>query len=322
MNKIYSILSAEQINRADEFFRIGSSYNSDMLRRLLDEWGVIAPLIVSRHGESYRIVEGFDRFDCAVLHGITELPVIEVDTDEFSCYRFAIFNAVMQNSCDIFDIAQVLAVLSDYFLVPRQDIATEYLPFFGFSCRDKILDKLITIHKFDPSQKKLCRDECIETDKILLISDIDRTIRNDMIELMIELRPSINKVKQIIELIDEISGREGKPPAEVLSDPLLRSILDDEACNAGQKLNRFREALYVRRNPALSCTLELVDRKIRQLKLDNRIKLIVPPYLEGDQLRLEAEFENKEQLEEIARNLLQTAGLKSFGELLDIIKEP
>ncbi len=322
MKTILKTLSIKAIDRTDEYFCIGSFPCDEIVQRDLDQWGMLEPLIVQQRGELYRILDGFDRFDCAVRKGMTELPCAVAELDDISCYRFALDKAIQRQSYDIFDVSTSLRVLAEDCSISRNKIIEKYLPLFGFGAHEKILNKLLLLNELEDEQISLLRQNSVDADKILLLSEVDPSIRPAVLTLIVQLRPGINKCRQILELLDEISRREQITIADVLVDDSIQKILDDETCNAGQKLNRFRDALYERRNPTVVRTMELVDKKIRQLKLDKRVKLFVPQYLEGKQLRLEATFEDAAGLKEIARNLLETAGHTTFGELIDIVKEP
>lgn len=322
MNKNeYTSIPIESIDRNDTLYRITSVPSALIDENSLQQFGIIAPVIVQRTtGGNLRVVDGFYRLRIADSAGLPDVPALIVAMDDLSCFRYAVSQAVAQGRCSAFDLSDALYKLLNVFNVPIGEILQTYVPLMGFTPMEDMLDKLLGLQSFSAEQRSILERTAIESDKVFILNEIDASIRDDVIHLLAALRPSQNKFRQLVEWIDEIARREDIPVSEVIGDPVVREILDDQVLNSGQKLNRLRDTLFHRRNPSVSGTLNAVDQKIRELKLGNQVKLTVPPYLEGSKMSVELSFQTKQQLQAALERLRAASEKPGFDEILSLVQ--
>ncbi|GEM_PF-4012314 len=146
--------------------------------------------------------------------------------------------------------------------------------------------------------------------------------RPTILELLEELDPSANTLRELFRLADEVARRDRSTISAVILG--VREELSATLANA--KLGRkdrqrlFREALERRRYPVreqirqelLACE----ERLLRELNLRCR----APQDFEGDTLEISATVRSAADLQQLAERLQQASDHPSFKRILDILK--
>lgn len=117
-----------------------------------------------------------------------------------------------------------------------------------------------------------------------------------MADLLVSLRFGANKQREVIELAEEISKREGRSIAALLEAPELTTLLSDPDADRAQKGNRLRTYLYSRRFPALSAARKRFDILSRSVCPDPEARLTPPPGFEGRNFQLTLSFSGRADL--------------------------
>ncbi len=107
------------------------------------------------------------------------------------------------------------------------------------------------------------------------------------------LRPGINWRRELTELINDISMRDGISQLEVLQSRELREILEHKKLSGPQKLSRIKDILEEKRYPRYSKAKATFDRQLKELKLSSKLKVKHTPYFEDT--RLETEYSDDEK---------------------------
>ena len=104
------------------------------------------------------------------------------------------------------------------------------------------------------------------------------------------LRPGVNKWRDLLEWIDEISTRDKITPLDLFELPELQSILNQNDLAPNVRYDRIRQILHSRRYPILSDLKVRLARSLDALKLDNKTKVHVQDSFESDEIRIEMKF--------------------------------
>ena len=118
-------------------------------------------------------------------------------------------------------------------------------------------------------------------------------------------------------LVDEIARREDSSIWQVLKDPRLQKIIDDQELDRSQKGHQIRAFLRKQRFPQLSAAEKNYKTHCRQLKLGNDIKLIPPKDFEGTTYTLNLNFRNLADLLELRNKLDQLIVHPSFEKIIE-----
>ncbi len=305
-----------QIDLFDKRYCFSYPEKTDRLQHSVEKYGFICPVTLKKCGDKYSVVSGFRRLNVAVTLGIDDVPALVVDKDDFSCFEFAVCENLSSRELNIFEVSEILAKLSGVFEIKTDRILTHYLPLLGYNGHKRILDRLIFITTLSQDQKETLFINNIESEKILLLADLDSDLLDKAIELLVDLKPGLNKFKQILELFLEISQRENISVIDLFADEKIDSILSDKVRTGSQKLNLLRVYLMTRRFPMLSQKEDDFRKKLNKLKLSDGIKLTPPSSFEGKFFDVNFRFKNKEELK---KHVQQLSDVCDNPDLDDII---
>ena len=108
------------------------------------------------------------------------------------------------------------------------------------------------------------------------------------------MRPGVNKLREVLEWIDEIAGRDGISPAAVIRRDDIQRILN----NKEPRYSNLREILFALRHPNLDALRKEVWLALDKLKIAQGTKIKTDENFEKDQIRVELEFQTLEELQE------------------------
>jgi hypothetical protein len=110
------------------------------------------------------------------------------------------------------------------------------------------------------------------------------------------LNCSLNKQREIIILIQEISILENKAISMILAEDRVNDIVSDKDSDKNVKTRQLRSDLRRRRYPNISKTEKAFFTKVDKLGLSERLRLTPPQDFEGDTYRLTLDFKNLQEL--------------------------
>jgi len=112
-----------------------------------------------------------------------------------------------------------------------------------------------------------------------------------------------NHLREIVELVEEISGRDGFSAREIISGPKIQAAMINQKLNGPQKLDRIKDILLEQRYPTAVKAKKAFADEIRRLKLDVKIKITPTPFFEDNLLAVEFKYRQPDELREIIRSL-------------------
>ena len=118
-------------------------------------------------------------------------------------------------------------------------------------------------------------------------------------EIFDELKPSLNKQREILLLSSEIAARENMPVADLIKGDDFRDIISDENTDRNRKIQRIRHYLKTRRLPAIMKAEDNFRRNLKKLALVKGIKLIPPADFEGNTFIISMEFKTTSEFGEL-----------------------
>lgn len=138
-------------------------------------------------------------------------------------------------------------------------------------------------------------------------------------QLISRLQPSVNWLRDVLDLTDEIAARDKIDVAEVLNDPQLQAVLTTDL-GRKDKQKRYRYILEARRFPRRA----EIERRLRELQREiSRVhgcRLEFPEDLEGDHLQCTVVFRSSAELGDVAKRF---QGLERSGcadEMLRLLR--
>jgi len=93
------------------------------LAQSIKEKGVIQPLLVRRHGDSFELIAGERRLRACTLLNISEIPVIVRDVDDKESLEIALIENIQREELNAIEEAHAYQYLMDKFQVTQERIA-------------------------------------------------------------------------------------------------------------------------------------------------------------------------------------------------------
>ena len=183
---------------------------------------------------------------------------------------------------------------------------------------EEFLNRYVAVAELGNKGLDLLAEGLLDPQTGRVIAEMPDQDRETMLDLFAALKPGVNKRRQLMELIQDISRRENINPAEILNDPKIREILDAPNLNPPQKEHRTRDSLTCRRYPELTAMRERQQALIRKLALARNMSLKTPPGFEGLEFQMEIAFGDPDELAEAIRKLEQLIQDPALVELIEL----
>jgi len=288
----------------DFFFRITTDKPINELVQSIRDIGLINPPLLIQNENTYIIVSGFRRIKAVSLTGEKKIAAQIVNSPKHSldCAKIAISDNSFQRSLNLIEQARAIQLLS-LFLNSRDDLTSAakalLLP-WNFS----IMDKLRRILAFDEEIQQYVLEDTVSLSIALMLEKYREDGRTRIARLFNNLKLSLNKQREMITLIDEISCRDRMDVLEILEDKFFKEIIVNQDLDRNRKANKIRMALKKLRFPEITKAESDFFTCLRELNLDQSTKLIPPEFFEGSTYELNFLFSNFEELK-ICREKLQ-----------------
>ena len=129
----------------------------------IKEKGVLEPLLVLANGEgTYMIIAGERRWRASKLAGLTEVPCIQVDTDEHGVAEIALIENLQRKDLNIWEEADGLKSLAERFGYTQDQIAQK------ISKSRSTVTELMTVAGLPQIIRQKCRELSINSKATLL----------------------------------------------------------------------------------------------------------------------------------------------------------
>lgn len=207
------------------------------------------------------------------------------------------------------------AGLSESLLIDR------VLPLLGQEPAKKRLQDFLAVGRFAEPLQRTLHDLGLPLRVFSILYRWDEPARAAVRNLLETLRPGVNKCRDLLELIDEIAGRESLGPAQVLEHETLQAALNTPGASAGDRYAAVHQVLFRRRYPHLSQLRSEVRRALESLKLDSRLKVRVPGQFETSELKVEFTFESKEGFTRSVEQLFRLTDSEALERLVQLIQK-
>jgi hypothetical protein len=135
-----------------------------------------------------------------------------------------------------------------------------------------------------------------------------------------ELQLGENHLRDFLDWLEEIIGRDGGTVKDLLARPDLQQLLEAKL-SRNDKLNVVKERLRKIRYPRLSKLEDDLRVTIKALDLGNRVRISFPPALEGDEITFAIKARNVKELDESLVRLQQKLADGSLQRVFELMDE-
>ncbi len=287
------------IDEEDRTYRISTWDNTDDLVLSIDKTGLIAPPVLQETSGKLRIICGFRRITASRQLGLSEIDsrLLSAHNTHFECAQLAIADNSMQRPLNLIEISRALNLLAGCFNDDAQLVKAAR----ALNLPDNI-GAIHKIKKISRLPRKIQDNLLSENISLPVALTLEKMETNDGLainDLFIKLRASLNKQREIVTLITEISSREEISVQDLINVPVVQDVVADPELDRNQKTAKLRFYLKQRRYPAICKAEKEFEKEIKCLKLGSGISLLPPPHFESQYYTLKLSFKN---LSEIIRH--------------------
>lgn len=312
------IINLSRIHADDHTFRITTRENVDDLMDSIQNVGILNLPLLMEKGPEYIILCGFRRIEACRRLGWSGIRsrILDSDTKKLKCTRYAITDNASQRPLNLIETSRSIQMLSPFFSDINE--LSQEMSILGLPDHPSVIKKIKDICLLPKSIQNGILSDTISLAMALELGKMPKNVGEDFVKLFNFLKPSLNKQREIIIQVKEISLREGIPMERVLENHHLTSILTHEDLDKNQKTEKIRNYLKQRRFPTISRTEKIFEKHLKKLNLGKGVKLIPPHNFEGTTYMLKFSFNSLNELKELKTSLdtlVQNPSLKKIISL-------
>lgn len=141
-----------------------------------------------------------------------------------------------------------------------------------------------------------------------------------LLGLTLALRIGENHLRDLMDWLEDIALLAQAKIHDILLSDSVKEIESDPRLGRADKLKRIKEQIRRLRFPRLSRIEDVIQMRIRELKLYPQVKLSVPPGLEGGHLRVEFNASSHDELRSSIARLAEAAEKESVSEIFRLLR--
>jgi len=303
------VVELAAIDAGDDTFRITTNTRINDLVDSLPNMGLmISPVLLEKNSQ-YTIVCGFRRVAaCRYLQWPDiRARILESETTPLECAKFAITDNAFQRTLNLIEKSRSYSILSRFY--PDTKSLAQAASSLGLNDSISAIEKVKQICRFSGSIQNGVLSGTISLTIALELGHLDPETGNGFADFFSDLRLSLNKQKEILIRVKEISLRENISIPDVFKNSDFQAILHNENIDRTQKTRQIRSYLRQRRMPEITRAEKAFQKHLKKLKLGKDTSLIPPNNFEGTEYSLKLNFNNlndlksrRETLDKIIRN--------------------
>jgi ParB family chromosome partitioning protein len=311
------IVKLSLIDSNDDSFRITTQINIDHLMVSIDNVGVLnLPLLIEKNS-GYKIVCGFRRIEACRRLGWTDVEarILDSDTKRLECIKYAITDNSLQRPLNLIEQSRSINMLYGFF----KDVGAlgKSLSVMGLPDNPSIIKKIKELYHLPKFVQSGILSNTISLAMALELGRLQLEAGECLAKLFQTLTLSLNKQREILSLVKEISLREDISILKVLENDNLQKILTHKNLDRNQKIREIRIYLKQRRFPFITAAEKEFEKHVKKLKLGSETKLIPPDNFEGTTYTLKLFFKNLIELKDRKASFDALIKNPSLNKILD-----
>jgi hypothetical protein len=293
------------------------SFNFDLgpLKASIERFGVLNPPYLFRKSDgSFRVVAGYRR-----LLALRELrwsdTVCQILPDDFPPFEALLLNLhdnLVHRRLNSVEKGMVLHRLASF--LTKEEIVINFLPILGIPSNRQALQEFLCLEELEETIRISIAMERLSPRVAGLMNSLGRGDRLRINDLFVSLRWSFNLQWQAAIWITEIASREGRSVREVIEDERIGAILKNDKMNSPQKGRAIVRMLREWRFPAITEYERVFKKRVSDLHLPSKVRIIPPQFFEGVDSKLEIVFRKGTELKETVERLSRTSGLEEIAD--------
>jgi ParB family chromosome partitioning protein len=306
-----------RIDPADEALRITTAEGIDDLCRSIGTLGLLTAPILQAVGGAYRVVSGFRRVAACRRLGRAVIParVLGPETAPLLVVRLAIAENSAQRSLNLIEQSRAIGLLAP--VLPPEADPGQALACLGLSVNSALARKIGLLSGLADVVQEGVLAGNLSLAMALELGGMPAGEGRLLAELFAELKPSLNKQREILTLASEIALRDGTDLAALFSSQPLAGIRNAPEMDRNQKLRQIRSILHQKRYPELSRFEGRLTEALGRLKLGPGLSLTPPRHFESPTWTATLAFNSRASLAAAHRALGRLVDDPGFERILE-----
>jgi len=313
----YQAISHVDIDTKDLTFRITTRADIEDLLGSIQKTGLIQPPVLIENPGGYAIVCGFRRIAACRKLGWTRITarILEKSVDGFKTAQLSIADNALQRSLNLVETSRALKLLDDF--GPDKQQRREAAEALGLPISGSLASAVKEICGLPlPVQEGILTDT-INLSMALELGGLEPLTAEGLVRLFNQLKVGLNKQRELLLLLKEISQREQITILQLISEKPLQEVLKTVEMDRAVKRQKVRSYLRQRRFPAITKAETEYRKWVKQLKLGNNINLIPPKDFEGNTFSMTLRFKNRQDLADLNKKIEKIILHPALGKILD-----
>ncbi|MBU1599652.1 ParB/RepB/Spo0J family partition protein [bacterium] len=313
-------ISVDRIDLEDKTFVFTYGKDLEGLLLSLKKIGLVnPPLLREKDREKFQIISGYKRILALTKLGKREVKALVYKGDEISdpdAFCLNLYENIGTRALNTIEKSIILNKLLKRFGLKEEEIIQSYLPLVGLSPHKERLSLYLTLIELEDEIKDALVKERVSLLVAVKLLELSAEERGEVFGLMVQLRLGLNKQREVLTYLWEISRRDNVSILELVRDDSISKIQTDTRLSIPQKAEKITWALKKRRFPRLFLAEANFKEKKDLLKLPANISLKPPVFFEGSKFKIEFSFGTKEELKKAAEKLKEISTSCEIGEML------
>jgi ParB family chromosome partitioning protein len=309
-------IGLDDIDAGDSRFRISFFYSLESLLLSIKRVGLLHPPLVTVRDGRLVLVSGWKRFlACKELKFPKLNVLVETNTDDLKIFLVALYENLGSREFTILEKAEIISKLKRFGEDP-QNIIRQYLPLLMIPAAASAMDLYTAISDLDMDTKKTIHEKEMSLAAVQKLVEFKPEERRLIVPL---LRPlSQNKQREILEALQEISGREGRSAGRILSAKNIEEILGAGNLSDLQKSEQVRSELKKRRYPMFSFWTNLFRVALKKIHWPREVDVEPSPFFEEDHVSFHFQARNGEELRSLIARIQAIAAREEVESIFPV----
>ncbi len=318
---ILQYIQTNQINVADDSFRITFAPALEELKNSIKNVGVINPITLRHTQEgTYQVVTGFKRLlACQELNRQT-IPALIYEPHDLSPMQAFLYNLhdnIFTRQLSIIEKFNVCTKLIRTFAVTEEEVVRNYMPLMNEEPSYKILHQFLALQQLIEPMKQHVVENGFALSSANRIAEFTPSTQGALLDVLKHVSPSTSKLNELLTLIREIAARDGTSVEDILQRYQLLTIVADPTVAAPEKVMALRQTLRSVRLPHLTERQQQMTSLIQGLQLPQTTRLVADPYFEDPKLKLECQFSAPEELNALVSKIQEAFDKQHWHKIFE-----
>jgi ParB/RepB/Spo0J family partition protein len=290
--------------------------------KLLDsvkEVGIRHPISICSRNKPYKIISGHKRVQATIKAGLTSIPAFFVPSMDDALVTNLKENFALRHYSDIEKGCILNKLISEGF--EEDNIIDLYMPLLELERSKKIFQDLILVKKIGSELQKLLHQSNVPVKVFQVFFAWDNENQEAAEKFFTATRPGVNKWRDLLELIEEISRRDEISPKDIFFASATIEALKDKSLTPPQKYDRVHKTLQQKRYPILFDLKKQVLCTLDEMKLDDKTRFKYDDAFESDEMKLELKFRDERELSQQVEKIFHALQSGAVNKIVKIINE-